>query len=50
MGTAGKLTFGDKLGRKVGVNWNTLLGQKLDRIDKLSSAIDLCVRVKIYKA
>lgn len=49
MGTAGKLTFGEKLGRKVGVNWNTLLGQKLDRIDKLSSAIDLCVRVKIYK-
>lgn len=49
MGTAGKLTFGDKLGRKVGVNWNTLLSQNLDRIDKMSSALDLCVRVKIYK-
>lgn len=50
VGACGRLTFGEKVGRKVGVHWNTLVGQTLERIDKMSSSLDGCVRVKIYKA
>jgi len=50
VGACGRLSFGEKVGRKVGVSWNALIGQTLDRIDKMSSSLDGCVRVKIYKA
>ena len=49
-GLGGRLTHGEKVGRKVGPNWNTLMGQDLDRVDKLSSSLDSCIRVKIYKS
>ena len=48
-GTGGRLTFGEAVGRRVGPHWNTLVGQALDRIDKMSSSLDCCLRVKIYK-
>jgi anaerobic selenocysteine-containing dehydrogenase len=49
-GVFGRLVFGEKVGRKVGVHWNTLVGQNLENIDKLSSSLDGCVKVKVYKA
>lgn len=49
-GFGGRLTRGAKTGRKVSPNWNTLVGQRLDLMDKMNSSLDGCVRVKIYKA
>ena len=50
MGIAGRLTHGEKVGRKVGPHWNTLIGLRLDRMDKMSSSLDGCFRVKVFKA
>jgi molybdopterin-containing oxidoreductase family molybdopterin binding subunit len=50
MGAAGRLTHGEKVGRKVGPHWNTLVGLQLDRMDKMSSSLDGCFRVKVFKA
>ena len=49
-GFGGRLTRGAKTGRKVSPDWNTLVGQRLDLMDKMNSSLDGCVRVKIYKA
>jgi anaerobic selenocysteine-containing dehydrogenase len=49
-GVFGRLVRGEKVGRKVGSHWNTLIGQSLDRLDKLSSSLDGCIKVKVYKA
>ncbi|MCL5736538.1 MAG: molybdopterin-dependent oxidoreductase [Actinobacteria bacterium] len=49
-GFGGRLTHGEKKGRLVGPNWNSLISTKLDRMDKMNSSLDACVRVKVYKA
>jgi molybdopterin-containing oxidoreductase family molybdopterin binding subunit len=49
-GVFGRLAFGEKVGRKVGPHWNTLIGQNLERLDKMSSILDGCIRVKVSKA
>jgi len=49
-GVFGRLVHGEQVGRKVGSHWNTLVGQRLERTDKMSSSVDSCVKVKVYKA
>lgn len=48
-GVFGRLAFGEKVGRKVGPHWNTLVGQNLERVDKMSTSLDGCIRVKVTK-
>ena len=50
MGTGGRLTHGEPVGRKVAPNWCNLFSQRLDNIDKMNDSLDSAIRVKIYKA
>jgi len=48
-GQFGKLALGEPVARGVGPSWNALATNQLEYIDKLSSAHDMCIRVKVYK-
>ena len=49
MGSGGRLTHGEKVGRGVGPNWNVLFGINMENVDKMNSSLDSAIRVKIYK-
>jgi molybdopterin-containing oxidoreductase family molybdopterin binding subunit len=48
-GHFGHFSPGMPIARGKGVNFNSLLPTELDRIDRISTALDHCVEVKIYK-
>ncbi|MBI2873977.1 MAG: molybdopterin-dependent oxidoreductase [Firmicutes bacterium] len=49
MGTQGHWVDGQPMARGKGVHWNSMLEYDVKRIDKLSAALDACVKVKIVK-
>ena len=48
-GHFGHVSPGMPIARGKGINFNSLLPTDLDHIDKVSTALDQCVQVKIYK-
>ncbi|MBI2848674.1 MAG: molybdopterin-dependent oxidoreductase [Chloroflexi bacterium] len=48
-GTFGKWATNESIARGKGVHFNRLLRSTMERIDLVSSALDACVKVKIYK-
>ena len=48
-GHFGHWSPGMPIARGKGVNFNSLLPTDIDHIDKISTALDHCVQVKVYK-
>lgn len=48
-GNFGSWAFGKPIGKDKGVHWNALVPLTLKHIDAISSNLDACPRVKIYK-
>jgi molybdopterin-containing oxidoreductase family molybdopterin binding subunit len=49
-GTFGKRALGEPIAKGVGVHWNAIYSlNDLSVVDKVTSSIDGCVRVKVYK-
>ncbi|MBI2873975.1 MAG: molybdopterin-dependent oxidoreductase [Firmicutes bacterium] len=49
MGTQGHWVKGQPMARGKGVHWNAMLVYDTKRIDKVSAALDACVKVKVEK-